>query len=168
MPRRDDHYDFPELAKSTGLITDFRDEHAFLSNFYMEPFYVKSLLVPSAEHAFQAAKTTDPWWRERIIETATAHEAKHLGNRCPLRPGWDERRVSVMREILRWKFALRSDLATKLLLTGGKHLVEGNNWGDRFWGCERDPAERGTWCGANHLGILLMERRKELQNDIPY
>ena len=50
------------------------------------------------------------------------------------------------------------DLADCLVDTGDQPLIEGNTWGDRFWGvCG------GT--GMNHLGRLLMEVREELQAD---
>ena len=41
-----------------------------------------------------------------------------------------------------------------LIQTGQQALVEGNWWGDRFWGvC------KGT--GENHLGQLLMKIRRD-------
>jgi predicted NAD-dependent protein-ADP-ribosyltransferase YbiA (DUF1768 family) len=47
-----------------------------------------------------------------------------------------------------------------LLETGDAELIEGNDWGDTFWGV----------CGGkgnNFLGKLLMEVRKELRSAQP-
>jgi predicted NAD-dependent protein-ADP-ribosyltransferase YbiA (DUF1768 family) len=44
----------------------------------------------------------------------------------------------------------------KLLDTGTQTLVEGNWWGDVFWGVCKGV-------GSNHLGKLLMKLRKEGQ-----
>jgi ribA/ribD-fused uncharacterized protein len=151
-----------------GMISSFTGEWEFLSNFYREGFAVKSLVFPTAEHAYQAAKTTDPVWREDIRKARTPASAKRLGRACPIRADWEDVKVNVMRVILAHKFAARTPLATALVLTGGRHLVEGNTWGDKFWGCVREPSPQGTLVGANHLGILLMQRRRELQNEIPY
>lgn len=59
-----------------------------------------------------------------------------------------------MWEILRAKFKQHPELAAMLIATGDAELVEGNTWGDTFWG--RDLA---TGHGENHLGRLLMELR---------
>jgi N-glycosidase YbiA len=61
----------------------------------------------------------------------------------------------VMRGLLRQKFS-SGELYEKLLATGDALLVEGNSWGDRYWG-----QVQGT--GENHLGKLLMQVRKELK-----
>lgn len=46
------------------------------------------------------------------------------------------------------------DLNAKLQETGDAELIEGNYWGDRFWGvCDG--------VGENHLGKLLMRVRSE-------
>lgn len=61
-------------------------------------------------------------------------------------------KLSVMRDLLIQKFT-HDDLKALLVATGDARLVEGNSWGDRYWGmCD------GT--GSNHLGQLLMEVRE--------
>lgn len=51
----------------------------------------------------------------------------------------------------------QGDTACKALLaTGNCHLVEGNNWGDYFWGSVNGH-------GENHLGRILMDIRAKLQ-----
>ena len=81
--------------------------------------------------------------------------AKRSGRNATMRPGWDAIKIDVMRKLLRLKFSPGSPLAIQLISTGTSKLVEGNTWGDRFWGvCG------GT--GENHLGRLLMETRDYL------
>jgi predicted NAD-dependent protein-ADP-ribosyltransferase YbiA (DUF1768 family) len=60
-----------------------------------------------------------------------------------------------MREILIAKFSQNEDIKGKLLATGDTELIEGNTWGDTFWGVCRGE-------GTNWLGKLLMEVRTEI------
>ena len=62
-----------------------------------------------------------------------------------------------MRDVLRLKFA-DEVMAAKLLATGDAELVEGNTWGDRFWGVSGGN-------GLNWLGRLLMEVRSDLKKE---
>lgn len=137
-------------------ITEFRGEDRFLSNFFPCPLRLGGRLYPTAEHAFQAAKTLIPEERERVAACRTPGDAKRLGRRLTLRPGWDALRFEVMEALLRQKFRPGSALARRLLATGEAELVEGNSWGDRLWGV----------CGGvgeNRLGRLLMQIRAELR-----
>ena len=107
------------------------------------------------EHAFQAAKTLDEDERRRIRNEPSAAGAKQRGKHATLREDWEQIKVGVMRDLLRQKFGT-DPLRSRLLKTGKSKLVEGNWWGDRFWGvCEGK--------GENHLGLLLMEIREELR-----
>ena len=46
----------------------------------------------------------------------------------------------IMHSLLRSKFFDHPDMARRLLDTGDARLVEGNTWGDTFWGVCRDTA----------------------------
>ena len=61
-----------------------------------------------------------------------------------------------MRSLLAQKFRLGSPLGLRLLATGDAELIEGNTWGDRYWGIVNGA-------GENRLGTLLMDRRAELR-----
>jgi ribA/ribD-fused uncharacterized protein len=125
-----------------------------LSNFWFVPVRLDGLKYRSVEHAYQAAKTPDLFWRRHIQKASTPGGAKNLGSRVPLRPDWDDIRVPTMDRLLRQKFDV-PELGRLLLSTGLAELVEGNTWGDTFWGeC------RGE--GQNKLGKLLMQIRKDL------
>jgi len=43
-------------------------------------------------------------------------------------------------------------------------LIEGNNWGDEFWGCVWNEKTK-RWNGKNNLGKLLMKVRERLKNE---
>lgn len=138
-------------------ITTFSGRYEFLSNFYASPIVINTLLYPTAEHAFQAFKTLDEDQHDRVRCAPSPSRAKQLGRRVTLRPDWESVRVEVMRRVVGWKFAQHPDLAALLVATGDEQLVEGNWWGDTFWGvCE------GT--GRNMLGVILMELRDSLRS----
>ena len=135
-------------------IESFKGKYAFLSNFTPAHVRLDGVTYPSVEHAFQAAKTLDDTARARILAAPTAGKAKALGQHVKLRDGWDAMRLDVMRALLRQKFA-REPFASRLLATGSVEIVEGNTWGDRFWGVYNGA-------GENWLGRLLMDVRSEL------
>ncbi len=140
-------------------ITSFRDQYEFLSNFYSSPIVLDSVTYPTVEHAFQAAKTLDPGYRRAICNADSPARAKRLGRIVPLRADWEDVKIEVMRSLLKQKFAPGAELAQKLVATSPEELIEGNTWGDRFWGAVQ---VNGKWAGLNWLGRLLMEIRKDL------
>lgn len=162
--------DFRKLLDQTP-ITAFKGNYDFLSNFHPATVEMDGVEYPTVEHAFQAAKFLPEmvWskvqgkpllWREKIRQAPTPSEAKRFGRRGPLREGWDDMRVEVMLELVRWKFGAHEELQGKLLATGERELMEGNTWDDTFWGCVK-VGER--WVGENWLGLLLMQVRAELK-----
>jgi ribA/ribD-fused uncharacterized protein len=145
-------------GKNTKMINDFHGENFFLSNFFELPFWYKGRRWKTVEHAFQAAKCLNWADEEKIHKADTPGEAKRIGRKVTLIPGWDYKRVDVMRDCLRMKFLQNDDLMQKLLSTGDEQLVEGNTWHDNYWGecsCEKCSGKIGT----NMLGQLLMELR---------
>ena len=141
------------------IIASFTGPNAFLSNFFPCPIRFEGETYPSVEHAYQAAKTLDPKLRIKIRDTMTMGAAKKAGRKLPLRPDWEEKKIHIMTELLHEKFGIV--LKGMLEATGDTHLIEGNNWGDQFWGCTLNPA--GEWVGLNMLGKLLMEVRDTLK-----
>jgi len=135
-------------------IHSFSGEHEFLSNFYPSQVVFRGRDFPTVEHAYQSAKT-DVETEITAIQVATfPGRAKRLGQQVQKRASWEQEKVDVMRQLLRQKFC-QGELREKLLQTGRRHLMEGNHWGDRFWGvCEGE--------GENHLGRLLMDVRREI------
>lgn len=135
------------------MISSFTGKYYFLSNFYPCSITYQGITYPSSEHAFVAAKSDDTRDREYIATINSPGKAKQYGRRLILRNGWDDIRVNIMRDIVRIKFSSDDYLRDSLLSTGSEELVEGNYWGDTFWG--QSPV--GT--GQNNLGKILMEIR---------
>lgn len=137
------------------IIASFSGEYRFLSNFYPAEVWEFGMKFPTAEHAFQAAKTLDESERRKIQKAETPGQAKRLGRTVELRPDWEQIKLDVMRAILLDKFTRNPELADWLMATDPAKLVEGNTWGDTYWGvCEGK--------GHNMLGELLMAVRSEL------
>jgi ribA/ribD-fused uncharacterized protein len=130
----------------TKAIEVFEGDYRFLSNFYVH--------LPdgrSNEHLYQMMKTFDADWQRRIYNAQTPNAAKKLGRQAPLVPHWEAIKVDIMYALCLAKFS-RPQMRRQLLNTGTVALVEGNTWGDTFWGvCEGK--------GDNHLGAILMDVR---------
>lgn len=138
-----------------GRITSFSGEHRFLSNFWPADVTFEGVRFPSAEHAYQAAKTVDVSERARIAALATPSDAKRAGRALICRADWDRVKLDVMERCVRDKFLNNAGLGARLLATGEAELIEGNDWGDEYWGVCNGR-------GANHLGKILMKVRAEL------
>jgi ribA/ribD-fused uncharacterized protein len=135
-------------------IDSFSGQYRFLSNFWAAPTTVIGIEYMSSEAAYQACKTTDLEVRQQFTKLAP-NEAKKLGQQIQLRLDWTlVTKIECMELVLRAKFGRNPFLLDKLVATGNAQLIEGNTWGDTFWGVCRG---RGT----NYLGKLLMEIRKE-------
>ena len=94
----------------------------------------------------------------------TGAEAKRAGRKIKLNGidgvlyhDWEETKCFVMKNVLKAKFSPSKDLQAKLLGTNNRELIEGNTWGDKYWG-------QCNGIGENKLGKLLMQIRNDLQN----
>jgi ribA/ribD-fused uncharacterized protein len=140
------------------VIDSFSGEYRFLSNFYTAPVKLDGESYLSVEHAYQAAKTFDKDVRRGIKLCGSAGKAKRLGKSIPLRDDWESVKLQIMEDLVYCKFANNSLPRIKLLQTGDAELIEGNNWGDKFWGvCNGE--------GENHLGKILMAVRNHLNGN---
>lgn len=167
------------------MINRFTGRYRFLSNFYPAAVTLDGVTYSSVEHAYQAAKTLDAHirlifishylclrcnkrqayesygckhcgHRGVVFRPVTAGDAKRPGNTLTIRHDWFAIRVRVMEDLVRKKFTTHTELGNRLLLTGDEELIEGNTWGDRFWGVCRGE-------GENQLGKILMKVRTELR-----
>lgn len=145
------------------MISKFRGNYAFLSNYYPCKIIYNGLQYSTTEHAYQSAKSISFTDHERIRNKKTPHESKIEGNKIVVREDWDKVKFSIMKEVLIEKFK-RPDLAERLLNTGDRILVEGNWWHDNIWGsCECETCIKIE--GKNWLGKLLMEVREEIRKE---
>jgi len=129
-------------------INKFRKEYEFLSNFYLVEVEYNGIVYPSVEHAYQAQKTLNEDIRIRFSKLPDASDAKKESYNISKREDWDKIKVSIMKDLLFLKFS-NPELKRMLLATDNAILIEGNNWGDTFWGICNNS-------GLNMLGILLM------------
>lgn len=154
----------------TAPINGFGGQYRFLSNFFDRFFTIQAapgspaahlsgLVVPTAEHAFQAAKTFGSSDVLSMTQASSPGRAKQLGRRVPLRPDWEDVKDRVMEDILRSKFS-DPELGEWLVATGDAELVETNHWHDTVWGVCGCSRHRLT--GSNRLGRALMKIRAEL------
>lgn len=134
------------------MIDKFEGKYLFLSNFYSSDIVFNGEVFPTVEHAFQAAKCEDAIAYQRIRKAKTPAAAKKLGRKIKLRPYWDNVKFDIMMILVSKKFE-DPLLREKLLATGKHELVEGNTWGDIYWGVCKGV-------GDNHLGKILMSLRK--------
>ncbi len=138
------------------MISSFTGDYRWLSNFWPVRITYLGHEYGSVEHAYQASKCADAGDWARFVGI-TAGEAKKLGRQVRMQADWEDVKLGIMLVLLRKKFARGTALVEKLLTTGEEVLVEGNTWGDRYWG--QCPIGHGH----NNLGKLLMQVRAELR-----
>lgn len=136
-----------------NIIDSFTGSYRFLSNFYPAKVRHGGINFPTVEHAYQAAKTIFAHERVQISNLDTPAAAKAAGRKLKIRKDWDKIKLNIMRDLVEKKFSKHADLRAKLLKTGSAQLVEGNTWGDTYWGmCDGK--------GENNLGKILMQIRE--------
>lgn len=107
-------------------------------------------------------------------ENAVEHGAKVLKSKArglELRPdatpGWTTGgSVKVMEELVSDKFDRNEKCARWLLETGAGKIMEGNTWGDIFWGVALNDVPRKNVVageGRNELGKIIMKKRDDLR-----
>lgn len=138
------------------MIDSFQGEYRFLSNFWAATVEFEGVLYKSNEHAYVAAKTLNPELRSQISLICFPSQVKRAGRQLDLRPDWEDIKLNVMRHLVLDKFTRHQNLANELLKTGDQLLIEGNNWGDTYWGMCRGR-------GQNHLGKILMQVREGIR-----
>lgn len=140
------------------MINHFRKEYSWLSNFQKVKITHKGITYPSVENFYVAMKTNDTKIREDISKM-TPSEAKLKGRKLDLRKDWEKVKIDVMTWGLCEKFK-QEPFKTKLLNTGDENIVEGNYFGDTFWGVD---LKQNPNVGENYLGRILMNIRKVLK-----
>lgn len=148
-------------------IDKFRNEHYFLSNMSPLPVGIVTpdgITVYTSEHLYQSAKLVRAASRRMVQEAVNGYAARQTLRSLvekgeSIRGDWNEVRVGIMRASVCAKFITNPGFAAKLLDTDGE-LVEGNTWGDTFWGVSPPPPHG---LGQNMLGQILMETRDLLR-----
>lgn len=130
-----------------------------MSNFWLCNIRFGLSTWPSAEHLFQAMKTLDFAEQEMVLNAATPGKAKRFGQHVTARLDWEMIKIDIMYQIVLAKFSQNKRCKQDLLDTGDMELIEGNKWGDTFWGVCNGK-------GRNELGKILMKVRDELKGEI--
>lgn len=140
-------------------INSFTGQYRFLSNFYESSVRIPltERMAKTAEHAYQACKCSDAKEAEEILNADTPGAAKRLGKKCKLVENWDLIKDHAMIAVLYNKFE-DEGLKNKLINTYPMELIEGNNWGDTYWGVCKG-------IGENKLGKMLMGVRDTLMRE---
>lgn len=116
-------------------IDQFTGDYGWLSNFHCHPVTLSGWPLPfrSAEHAYQACKAVTGEDEHWVRDAPSPQLAKSRGRQIRAYPDWESRKKAVMLKVLLAKFS-DTGLAAQLAGTGDAQLVEGNTWGDTFWG----------------------------------
>ncbi len=143
-------------------IEEFRGSYYFLSNFYECEFEFEGVRYKNSEAAFQAQKNLE---HSGEFSELSAKDAKALGRKVYLRSDWDDVKDYTMYQVVREKFR-DPELKKKLLATGDKVLIEGNQWHDNYWGkCFCSRCRSLNRSAKNVLGSVLMLVRDELRKE---
>lgn len=135
------------------------DEYGCFSNFSPHPIIVDGKEWKTTEAWYQAQKFTDPDLQEQIRLKPTPKASKILAqiNHASFRRDWDDVRVGIMFQALKYKVNQHKFVYDKLMETGKEEIWE-NNPKDLFWGGNPFTKE-----GKNTLGQLWMDLRWELR-----
>ena len=133
------------------MISEFKGEHSWLSNFEPVKITLKGVTYPSVEHAYMSAKSDDPKWKSFCSDAKnTPGKVKRESRKIQLPKNWDASKRTIMGECLVKKFT-QEPFKSKLLDTKDQCIEEGNTWGDRFWGVDLITGK-----GENVLGEMIM------------
>ena len=162
-------------SKSNGQWIIFGGPHSMfnpLSNYYPEKVVHKGITHDTLEHAYQYAKASrygDTMAEESILCAASPAEAKQTGLHVQNfdSTDWDTVKSGIMLELLRIKFAKKSEMAKVLLSTSGKSIAEAGK-GSFTIGLtlnSKHLLDTSKWSkNCNILGKCLMEVRGELNS----
>jgi len=136
------------------MIDSFTGENYFLSNSSHSKIRMNGLTFNNGEAAFQSHK--DPSRAAEFVGLNPS-AARKLGRSVKLREDWEEVKDHIMYQVTVAKFSQNLHLKKRLLATGDKDLVAGNDWNDKYWGVYNGE-------GKNMLGRILMLTREYLKH----
>ena len=129
-----------------------------LSNFSANAVEIDGVVYPTAEHAYHAAKCSDPKGKAAILAARSPKLVKVVSNETfasARRKNWSDVKVEVMESILRAKLAQHDEVREALLKSGDAEIAE-DSPEDYFWVRGKDSSDQ------NMLGKLWMKLRAEL------
>jgi predicted NAD-dependent protein-ADP-ribosyltransferase YbiA (DUF1768 family)/RNA recognition motif-containing protein len=143
----------PKYLDPNAIVT-FAGEFDFLApSFPCRVFLAGEVLpFPSFEHALLASKFKTADKRAEVRATAQVRDVKRLISREKGRgvhADWADNCLQLAEALLLDKFCRNKQLRAKLVGTGRRLLLFGNDFGDCYWGVDAESK------GHNHLGRLL-------------
>ena len=131
-----------------------------LSSYSEYGFELEGVFWPSVEHYFQGMKFENEDYRQRVRSAGHPKQAAKLGGTRfkRARRDWSKLQLVVMTRAVYTKCRTHPEVASRLLATGDKKLVENSQY-DYFWGCGRDRR------GHNNYGKVLMDVRNRLREE---
>lgn len=137
----------------------FKDKYFFLSNMitFPYPILIDGLRINSSENYYQAMKTDDKAIRKHVSEL-NPYEAKEYFKYKQPTDNHTQHKLSIMTKVIYAKFDIPV-FKYLLLSTTNEELIADNTWGETYWG-------KCNGSGSNHLGSILMRKRKELQDNV--
>lgn len=167
--------EFPPIPADGRILYYGRDraDFGFLSHFHPAVLELDGESWPSAEHFYQAQKSTNRDYRHAIRTAVSPGQAKRLAappvgperltkqswfrkHAATPRADWNAVKLDVMRRVDLAKFTQHPELAARLLATGEAELIEDSPT-EPFWGIGPD----GT--GTNWSGRVLAEVRSRIR-----
>jgi len=142
-----------------------KGEFGFMSNFFRSQINCFGRTWQTSEHAYQAQKFSGMNQEDYDAIHACANPmAAAIVGRDPnrtCRPDWEQVRADVMRFVVFHKFSQNATIRDALLATGDRPLFEyDTKRGDQYWAVDANGV------GKNMLGVILMEVREILREDI--
>lgn len=141
-----------------------------LSQWWKSEFESGGKRYKTAEHWMMAKKAElfDPDRIEQILKAKSPAQAKMIGRNVEgfSNEIWDKHKYEIVRQGTFLKFSQNEELATFLINTKKRILVEASPV-DPIWGLglakdHRNAGNPSKWRGENLLGFALMEVRDEL------
>lgn len=145
------------MSNAPRDINEFRGDYRWLSNFAPATVLFRGVQYPSVENAYQSAKIDDTAWSIRCQMCSPAQAKKESREIRGIHPDWDIIKMDVMFYLLVEKYN-KEPYKAWLQKTGSVNIVEGNTWGDVFWGVDLKTGE-----GQNILGRMIMNIRESFR-----
>ena len=138
-----------------------KEPYGDFSNFSPHPITLKGKVWKTTEHYFQAQKFAETENEEKVRLTPGPRAAVAMGRdrNIPLRTDWEQVKESVMKDALLAKISQYPQIKELLLSTDDNEIIE-HTENDNYW------ADGGDGSGKNRLGVIWMEIRKELKENI--
>jgi ribA/ribD-fused uncharacterized protein len=105
----------------------YTPKYYVFNNFSAHAIEYEGKLYPTSEHAYQAAKCTEPRGLEEIRNARSPLQAKILANEtygAARDPDWEGKKVGILEAILRAKLAQHPEAQEALSQSGQEEIVE--------------------------------------------